>query len=397
MARVRLARQLSALGARIATLGAIAIATTAPSARAEGIVARAASEVAAYSDTDHVAVLTPSITGHVASPTAGWSVDGSYLVDVISAASVDIVSTASQQWTEVRQAGTLSATYKPHTLGASVLASVSSEPDYLSYAFGGTAQADFDERNVSVLVGYAYAHDTIGRTGTPFSVFSRTLEKHGVQASVTRVVDRSTLFSLALDMKLERGDPSKPYRYIPMFAPNVAASVPVGASLQVVTALRSPGRPLEQLPLERDRFALTAKLARRFRRSTARVEARVYGDSWSLIGFTADGRYLVDLGRRFMIGPHARYYVQSAVSFWKLAYASDGTSVPALRTGDRELGPLMNLTGGGLARYAFGSMRDPDAWTLGADVDVTYTGFFDDLYITKRLASLVSLSVEARW
>ena len=61
------------------------------------IEVRASSEVAGYSDTDHVAVVTPSVAGHVGNPAAGWSVDGSYLVDVISAASVDIVSTASRR------------------------------------------------------------------------------------------------------------------------------------------------------------------------------------------------------------------------------------------------------------------------------------------------------------
>jgi hypothetical protein len=92
-----------------------------------------------------------------------------------------------------------------------------------------------------------------------------------------------------------------------------------------------------------------------------------------------------------------RYYVQSAVSFWKLAYVSSGNEVPALRTGDRELGPLMNLTGGGSARFAVGSHINPDAWALGAHIDVTYTGFFDDLYITRRLAMLSALTLEAQW
>jgi Protein of unknown function (DUF3570) len=388
MARVQLAQQL---------IGLVVVAVTF-AARADGnVTARATTEVAAYSDTDHVAVLTPSISGHIASPTAGWSVDGSYLVDVISAASVDIVSTASQQWTEARQAGTLSASYKPHTVGGSIESSISSEPDYLSYAFGGTFVADFDERNVSVLVGYGYAHDTIGRTGTPFSVFSRTLEKNSFQAGFTRVLDRSMVLGLRLDVKVEDGDPSKPYRYIPMFAPGIAPSIPVGGSLQLVTAMRTPERPLEQLPLTRDRFALTTRLARRFRRSTARIEARLYADTWSLFGLSGDARYMVDFSRRLMVGPHARYYVQTGVSFWRLAYAASGDAVPALRTGDRELGPLMNLTGGAFARYAFGARTSPDSWTLGADLDVTYTGFFDDLYIVRRLSTLASVMVEARW
>jgi hypothetical protein len=60
-----------------------------------------------YADTDHVFVETPSISAAVTNPTAGWSVGGQYLVDVVSAASVDIVSTASRRWQEVRQEGSL--------------------------------------------------------------------------------------------------------------------------------------------------------------------------------------------------------------------------------------------------------------------------------------------------
>jgi len=388
MARVRLAQQLAL----------IAVVVGCSQAHADGsVVARASSEVAAYTDTDHVAVLTPSITGHVASPTAGWSVDASYLVDVISAASVDIVSTASSQWKEVRQAGTLGAGYKPGNFGASVESSISSEPDYLAYALGGTLKADLDQRNVSLLLGYGYGHDTIGRTGTPFSIFSHTLEHNTIKAGFTRLLDRATVFGLVADVILERGDPSKPYRYIPLFSPQVAASIPNGAPLQLVTALRTSDRPIEQLPLERDRFALTAKLVRRFRRSTARLEARVYADSWSLLALTSDARYLVDVGRRVTLGPHVRYYVQSAVSFWKLAYDSRAADVPALRTGDRELGPLMNLTGGGSARLAVGSRTHPDAWIVGTHLDVTYTAFFADLYITRRLSTLAAVTLDAQW
>ncbi len=82
--------------------------------RADGVkfVERASTEVAAYADTDHVAVFTPSISGHIENPTAGWSLDGSYLVDAISAASVDVISTASGRWTEVRQAGDARFAYR---------------------------------------------------------------------------------------------------------------------------------------------------------------------------------------------------------------------------------------------------------------------------------------------
>src|ERR1700728_2024398 len=92
-------------------------------------VVQASLETAQYADTDHVFVTTPSLTGRVAKPTAGFSVNGSYLVDVVSAASVDIVSTASRRWQETRQAGTLQAEYKPSTFGVAVSGAVSDEPD----------------------------------------------------------------------------------------------------------------------------------------------------------------------------------------------------------------------------------------------------------------------------
>jgi hypothetical protein len=381
---------------RCAALTACLLLASTRVARADGTTQHVAAETAAYSDTDHVAVLTPSLRGRVEDPTAGWSVDGSYLVDVISAASVDIVSTASRRWTEVRHAGSVGGAYKPGELGGSARASISSEPDYLAYAFGGTLTRDFDDKNLVAIVGYGYGHDTIGRVGTPFAVFSRDLEHHALSGGLTALVDRSTVFALAADMTLERGDPSKPYRYIPLFRPDVAPSIPAGASLQLVTRLRVPERVLEQLPLSRDRIALTARLNHRFARATARLEARLYDDSWSIKAVSSDGRYLADVARRWSLGPHVRYHVQSAASFWRLAYESrDGGDLPALRTGNRELGPLLSVTAGGSVRWAIGPAHAIDAWVLGAHVDTTYTAFFDDLYITRRVATVGVLTAEA--
>src|SRR5690349_286418 len=98
----------TALSARARAQPTAAEGRAPPPARSSGSVSvRAASDVAAYADSDHVYVLTPSLSGTIASPLDGWSVGGSYLVDAISAASVDIVATASQHWREVRHAGTL--------------------------------------------------------------------------------------------------------------------------------------------------------------------------------------------------------------------------------------------------------------------------------------------------
>ena len=150
-----------------------------------------------YTDTDHVSVFTPSLTVEAADATKGWSARANYLVDAVSGASVDIVSTASPHWTEARQAGGAEASYKPGDLGFTGAGSFSSEPDYLAWAAGGTAMLDVDQKNFTLLAGYAYGHDTIGRSGTPFSVFSRSLSRNAFNSAVTSSSIRQRCWSSA--------------------------------------------------------------------------------------------------------------------------------------------------------------------------------------------------------
>jgi hypothetical protein len=390
----------------LATAGALAVAALASPARAEeappetsqviessSIDVRASSEVAAYADTDHVYVVTPTIAGTIAQPTAGWTLDGRYLVDVVSAASVDIVSTASRRWEEVRHAGTVDFAYKPGSFGLAVNADVSSEPDYLSVTGGGSIQKDVLDKQATLLFGWSHGHDVAGRGGTPFSVFSRVIDRDGFKTGATLVVNRSTIASIVADAIVERGDTSKPYRYVPMFAPGT--DVPKGASPDLVSKLRLSYRPLEQLPTSRDRFALSGRIAHRFDQTTFRADERLYADTWALLASTTDVRLVTDFSRRVQLGPHLRFHAQNAVVFWQRAYVvQPGLDFPALRTGDRELGPLWGLTAGGALRLGLGPDERPQKWLFGMDLNLMTTRYLDDIYLTHRESGIIALSLE---
>lgn len=371
----------------------LAFLGTARAQEDRAIDVHASSDAAGYADSDHVYVLTPSLAATVANPTAGWSVGGQYLVDVVSAASVDIVSTASRHWTEVRHAGALDAAYQPGTLGVRASGSISSEPDYLSLGFGGAVTQDLMQKNVTWLLGFNHSHDIAGRTGTPFSVFSHPLNRESLKAGLTLVLDPGTIASFVADAVFERGDPSKPYRYIPLFAPGTHVSR--GASIDVVNALRESARPIEQLPLSRDRFALSFLLSHRYATSTFRIDERLYADSWDLKATTTDLRFLVDVSRRVELGPHARLHAQTPVTFWQRTYVlGPSLQVPLLRTGDRELGPLVGLTAGWRLSLGLGPAENVASWVLGCDVNVTTTRYLDDLYLTHRTSVLSGVSLE---
>jgi hypothetical protein len=343
-------------------------------------------ETAGYTDSDNVSVLTPSLAGSVESAPRGLKFGGSYLVDIVTAASVDIVSTASRRWREARHAGTLDARYKPGAFGVTGAGYASIEPDYRSLGVSGGFIQDFAHHAHSLTLGYSFGQDVAGRAGTPFSVFSNVIYKHTISPGATFTLDRATVLSVLFDAAIERGDTSKPYRYVPFFAS--ANAVPAGASVDLVNRTRLPERALEHLPASRNRFALSGRLLHRFEHATLRLTERFYADSWGLAASTTDLRVPFDLGTKWRAFPHGRLHLQNGVTFWERAYTLDG-GFPAYWAGDRELGPLRIYTLGGGAQLLVGKL------TFTAQVDGILTQFLDALYIARRFGILGSLAVEA--
>ncbi|HVU04763.1 MAG TPA: DUF3570 domain-containing protein [Polyangiaceae bacterium] len=362
-------------------------------------VVKAKAEMSAYTDTDAVNVFTPAVEGSIESPTAGWSASGSYLVDVVSAASVDIVSTASGHWTEVRHAGTLGAGYSPGGATVNVSGAVSREPDYLSLSGGGSVTLDLADKTVNPTFAYGYTHDTAGRSDTPFSVFSQTLQRHTITGALELILDPLTLVSFSVDGIFEVGDQTKPYRMLPIFAPSVAPNVARGATPEAVNALRLPARVAEHLPDSRNRFAISGRLAQRLSGSTFVLTERFYADDWGLVASTTDLRFVIDASRRTFVWTHLRGHFQSGVTFWQRAYVgyADGAplSVPKWRTGDREMSPLNAGTFGAGIRVNVGPDTHPTEWSVVGQADVLLTAYSNALFIQNREGFLGVIQLEA--
>jgi hypothetical protein len=364
------------------------------------LTTKASAEVSGYADTDHVLVASPSVAASVANPLSGWSFGAHYLVDVVSAASVDIVSTASPRWVETRNAGSAEGSFKLGSASLSASGVFSSEPDYLSLAAGATMSIDLMEKNVTPFLGFTYGQDQVGKTGLQHQYW-REKDTLGGQLGVTFVVNRSTISSLQIDASQETGYLAKPYRFVPLFAPGQGASIPAGASIDEVNAKRLDIRPAEQVPGSRHRFAITSRLARRFESATLRLEERAYGDTWGLNASTTDLRYLFDVGDRLTLWPHLRFHVQNHVVFWQRAYEAvagpNGTlGVPVIRTGDRELSSLYSPTLGAGLRWKFiDGFRT--SWAVVMEVDGAYTKYLDALYISDRGGIFSTFAVEGEF
>jgi hypothetical protein len=371
----------------------------------KNIVIHAGMDAAGYADTTHVYVFTPSVNGSITSPTQGWNVGGALIVDMVTAASPDIVSEASAHYKERRVAGVLSGGYKPGLYGVQAQAFYGNEPDYISMSGGLAFTADMNDKLTTPRVAVSRGHDNVGRGP---SNFISTLDTTEVEAGVTQVLSASSLLVLTLTGQFERGDQSKPYRYVPMFdGTTVAPFIPVGATPDLVNRYRLNVRPLEQLPTARDRYAIGARFNHRFQTTTLRLDQRIYYDTWGLKATTTDMRYVMDVSKRFRVWPHGRLNAQTGTSFYALAYSAAVTpptapggpdvTVPLFRTTDRELSPLITLTGGGGMRFG---ITPPEAKTqLGLNVsgDIMYTRYFNALYITFRTAYYGAVGVDAEF
>jgi hypothetical protein len=361
--------------------------------RERPLVVRAAIEGGGYIDSLDVRVLTPAVRASVASPTQGWHAAATYSVDIVSQASPDLVSTASPRGSDTRHAVTLNGGYKPGAFGVEGGGNFSSESDYVARGGNIALRGDILEKRVSPRVGYALQYDTIGRGGTPYSVFSRELTAHEVSAGAGFVLSKTTVIIGGATAAFERGDQSKPYRLIPMFADGV--EVPRGASADEVNAKRLPVRPYEQLPLDRNRYSIGARLTHRLPIASLRIDERLYDDSWDIKATSTDARLLFDIGSHLTAGPHARFHAQTGAKFHQRVYHAEVTPavlVPIYRTTDRELSPLVSMTGGAAAWW-----RLTESWTLYASADALYSIYFDSLYTTDRIAGYGTIGIEAEF
>lgn len=363
------------------------------------LVVNAALDVSGYLDSAAVHVLTPSVRGAVSSPTAGWNVGASYLVDVLTAASPDVVSTASRRFYDIRHAASVTGGFKPGRFGGQIYGSFSSERDYTSRTVGGTATGDFMDKQLAPQIGFAHTWDTIGRTGTDTDVFGKPFASEEISAGATVVMSPTSLIVLGGSVALEHGDQSKPYRYIPLFEPGV--SVPVGASVDEVNSARLPVKPLEQLPTSRQRFALAGRYVARVKgTATLRLEERLYNDTWAIRASTTDAKYLMDLSPRLRVWPHGHLHVQTGASFYSRIYGatlnSDGSAtIPQYRTSDRELSPMAGLTLGGGARYTLTDPAGKIQIALFTNADFLFNYYFNSLYLKTRYGGYGTLGIEA--
>ena len=356
---------------------------------------RVAADTLVYEDTDNVLVVSPQVAVHRALDDDGGEASARAVVDVISAASVDVVSQATARFDEVRVEADLgiSKTFGDHRPSFSYR--FSREPDYVSHGYGAGWQSRIGSPDTVLATTYAVAGDRFGQAGTPIARFDRALVTHSLGLSLTQALGPETLVRGAYTLTVMSGDMEKPYRFVPLFdREGIDAARADGATLDLDTfdRYRLPERPPENVPDLRVGHAIALRAKRYLDAIDAAVglDYQLFVDNWGIVAHTVEPSLRVHAIDSLVLGASARLYVQNEADFWERTYVvSEPGRIPRWRTLDRELSRYVSVTG------TLSGELELSPFTLYAEGSAMLTRWSAFLFLDERLALMALAGV--RW
>lgn len=348
------------------------------------LTARADDRVSAgayyYGDDDGLTVWHPFATASV-DLDEDTTIDVAYDADVISAATVDVRTSASvRPFTETRHGAAVGVERQlARTLRASSGYALSLSPDYRSHSLGARLSLEDDERNHTVTFGLRGSYDRVGRVWQNDDVGD--ILTLGASASWAFLLSSEAVVDVSAALEYQRGYLESPYRTVPIYGPS-------GDSVRVA----------EEVPDVRLRAAGRARL--RFRpASWLFVDARyrLHADDWGVLGHTVDTRVSLEPHERWLVTLGGRFFTQRGASFQQRRYemATDAT-VPTLRTMDRELAESHALSGGARLAFSPGQLFGART-TIALRSRATWRLYRDTPNLRERVALEVGSSFTGEW
>lgn len=261
------------------------------------------------------------------------SVVSNYYVDMVSSASIDVVTTASP-YTEERTQWSVGADYLRGntTLSTNYTSSVESDFDAKTYSFGISQDMFGDLTTLSL--SYSYGDDIVGRSDNPDFARENKRQQYGV--GLTQILTRNLITALNFETITDEGYLNNPYRTVRYADP----SNPIGYSYEP-----------ELYPRTRTSNALGIR-ARYFLpyRAAVQAEYRYFIDTWDIESHTASLTYVQPWGDWTFEGK-VRAHSQTGAHFFQDIFSRPQAT--NFRGRDKELSPLSSLTLKFLVTYEF--------------------------------------------
>ena len=267
---------------------------------------------------------------------------GNYYVDMISSASIDVITTASP-YTEERTQWSLGMDYLRGntTMRVNYTESVESDFDAKSYAL--SVSQDMFGDLTTLTLSYGLGDDLVRSSVDP--TFEEPLDRQIYGVGLTQILSKNLISSINVETVTEEGYLNNPYRVVRYLDP----TNPRGYSFEP-----------EVYPNTRTTSAIGLR-ARYFLPYRAAVEGeyRWFTDTWNIDANTVAVSYIHPWGDWTFTGKF-RWHDQTGAHFYRDLFArSQETN---FRGRDKELSPLTSTTLSVQASYEFISDDGNAAW-----------------------------------
>ena len=258
---------------------------------------------------------------------------GNYYLDMVSSASIDVITTASP-YTEERKQWSLGMDYLRGNTTMSLGYTSSVESDFDATTTSLSISQDMFGDLTTLTLSYAYGDDIVGSSVDPTFERFNTRQHYGV--GLTQILTRNLITSLNFETITDEGHLNNPYR-----------------SVRYADSGSAQGYSYEQELYPNTRTSTAVGLRAKYYlpyRAALEAEYRFFTDTWDIEGHTAALSYVHPWGP-WTFKFKYRYHDQTGASFFSdLFPRSEATN---FRGRDKELSPLTSHTFKAAASYEF--------------------------------------------
>ena len=282
------------------------------------------------------------------------SLTGSFYIDAVSNASIDVVTTASP-YKERRNDFGLALDYAVRDSLITLAVGASKEPDYSTRSISVDVAQETFGGMTTVNLGFTRGADKVGQKTIGF--FDQA--KHWqYRVGVTQILTPKWLASVNLEAVSDTGYLGNTYRVARVFGAAVPERHPRTRSSRAVKV-----RAIGRLDLGGARDAV-------------RAEYRYFWDNWDIKAHTVEAGYSRYLGQSFLADAFIRYYTQTAALF----YSDNAQGETTYVSRNRQLSEFNNVVVGG--KLTFDWKKQPGRYELKANVglelfNLNYKNFTD--------------------